>query len=273
MPATGSAEAGSPADEPGDVPTASDADRKNEQAQTDQAASASEADKAAEAGQPGKGETETPQPAAAVSRVISVLDGRRLDIKGRPLIGSPAAKHVLVELFDYTCVHCRTLHKNLHQVQSLYGEQLAVLTLPLPLNAQCNSAVVGTSYVHRDACDLARCALAVWRRKPEAFPQYHNWLMGAPNGRTPAEARARAAQLIGQDMLRQELGGTVLDVYFEQHAGLYRRANKGALPQLMSSAFTLKGEVGFAELCRLLEEKLHVRRTSGGASVVPLQGR
>ena len=199
---------------------------------------------------------------ATPKRLLTVLGGRaRLDIKGRPIVGSPDAKYILVELFDYTCKHCRELHGHLEVACKRYGDQLAVLTLVVPLNTRCNSAIRNTSYEHRNACDLARCALAVWRHKPDEFAAYHAWLFAPYNGRSPADARAKAAALVGQKTLNKELNGSVLDEYLKQHAGLYLRAGKGPIPKLMCDKFTLSGQVYSADsLCRQLEQHLDLKR-------------
>ena len=196
------------------------------------------------------------------SRVITVLNGRaRLDIYGRPIIGSPEAKHVLIELFDYTCPHCRKMHECMKVAQQRYGDQLSLVTLPLPLNARCNSAITSTSYKHRDACELARYSLAVWRRNRKVYPHYHDWLFQTYNARSAAEARAKAAELIGQEALSQELASGVLDVYLKQHAILYQRASRGPIPKLMSPQFTVKGQPNSAEaLCGILQRRLQLQR-------------
>ena len=37
-------------------------------------------------------------------------DKLTLNVYDHPLIGSPEAKHVVVEMLSYNCVHCRKMH-------------------------------------------------------------------------------------------------------------------------------------------------------------------
>jgi hypothetical protein len=108
---------------------------------------------------------------------------------------------------------------------------------------------------------LARYSLAVWRHNPQAYEAYHDWLFEPFGGRGPAEARTRAAQLIGPEKLDEELRGKTLDIYLNQHAGLYKRAGKGSIPKLMGPQFTIPGQVFSADsLCRQLEQYLALER-------------
>ncbi len=203
----------------------------------------------------------SPSKAERPQRPVALLGGKaRLDIYGRPILGSPDASHVLVKLFDYTCPHCRRMHEHIRVAQQRYGDQLAVVVLPVPLNAVCNPAISRTAPIHRYACQISRYALAVWRRNPDAFAAYHDWLFEPVQARSASESRAKAAELIGDATLNAELASGVLDVYLKQHVGLYERAQRGQIPKLLSTKFTITGETNSAEsLCRLLEERLEIK--------------
>jgi hypothetical protein len=217
----------------------------------------------AEADENGSDKREASEDAAETTRrMVTVLGGRaRLSIKGRPILGSPNAKYILVELFDYTCKHCRGLHQHLETVRERYGDQIAVLPMVVPLNTDCNSVIRTTSYHHRNACELARYSLAVWRRKPEQYAAYHDWLFEPSGAQSPDKARARAIAIIGQETLEKELDGTAIDIFLRQHAGLYQRAGKGPIPKLMGAKFTIPGQVYSADsLARQLEQYLALPR-------------
>ena len=119
----------------------------------------------------------------------------QLNIYQWPLLGPADAEHVMIELFDYTCGHCRRMNRYLQQARQRFGDQVAIIVLPVPLNSECNDAVQTTNPSHKDACEIARIALSVWRLSPEAFPDYHNWLCDTESGRTVLEARQRAEAL------------------------------------------------------------------------------
>ena len=80
---------------------------------------------------------------------------------------------MLVEYFDYLCPACRTMSGHLAALVAKHPQDVCVLVLPVPLEASCNPFLTESDSGHTGGCDLARAALAVWRRKPEAFPAIH----------------------------------------------------------------------------------------------------
>ena len=86
---------------------------------------------------------EQPQPAAQepapASRTVYFF-GRELayDPAALPLLGDPAARHILVEYFDYTCPSCRDMYGDLVKLKATRGADFAVIVLPVPLNRSCN---------------------------------------------------------------------------------------------------------------------------------------
>ncbi len=141
--------------------------------------------------------------AQALSRKINLLWGKVfIDVRRTPMLGSPDADVVLFELFDYTCPHCRQLHRYLKEARQRYGSQLAVAVLVTPMSPDCNR------YVHEPpapsgqaTCDLARLSLAVWQAKPEAFESFHDWLLDSPEIPALDVARGRAAEILGPQRL------------------------------------------------------------------------
>ena len=93
-------------------------------------------------------------------------------------------------LMDYTCPHCRKMHAHLREAMDRYGDQLAVVILPMPLELDCNKLVPATDPSHRGACKIARTALAVAEVDPSKFLDFHNFLM-AERGESPRRRRRR----------------------------------------------------------------------------------
>src|SRR5688500_13384913 len=70
---------------------------------------------------------------------FTILDGQfTLDLKTVPVTGPLNAPKKVVKLFDYTCHHCRDTHRALEPVRKSYSNQLAVISLPVPLESSCN---------------------------------------------------------------------------------------------------------------------------------------
>jgi protein-disulfide isomerase len=194
-------------------------------------------------------------------RLVKIMGGKTsLNVYQWPLIGKPEADQILVELFDYTCSHCRRMHEHLKVAHERFGDQVAFVSLPMPLNAACNDTVTVTHHQHQYACELAKLAMAVWKVSPRKFPEFHDWLFDSLSPRQPGEAHAKAIELVGVEALQKELNGPSVKKYIGLHVNIYKRAGRGTVPKLMSSSFTIKGNTNSAdELCRILEQRLGVR--------------
>ncbi len=215
------------------------------------------------AGAAKKGSTPSPSPSPLEppKKLVDVLGGRaQLNVRHWPLIGDLQADYVLVELFDYTCPHCRKMNEHIKAVRERYNDRLAVVTLPVPLSRECNEAIADTKTRHRDACELARLAIAVWRLDPAAFQGYHEWLFEPAHGRTAAEASARAAQLVGRAELNAELAKPIVNQFIAKHVELYKRAGSGTIPKLMFPKVTVTGEMNSVDaLNNVLKRELNIR--------------
>jgi len=120
-------------------------------------------------------------------RKITLLGGKlTLDVGDQPLIGSIDAPHIVVEMISYDCPHCRKTNKIMKRALARYGDQVALVVLPLPLESKCNRLVINPEASHSGACATARTALAMARLKPESFSKFHEYLMSGDEKRPPA---------------------------------------------------------------------------------------
>jgi uncharacterized membrane protein len=197
----------------------------------------------------------------AQSRMVSLVNNQvSFDIYGVPCIGSPEAEFVIIELFDYTCSHCRDLHQHLHNALERYGEQLAIVTLPVPFNTACNPEIHRDHPVHANACVLAKYSLAVRAFDRERFPAFHDFLMSGKEPPNPELARTRAAALIGAEHFQQALTNPLVPQWLNDAIGLYKLANKGGVPKLIVGKEAV--DVPYTTSDRLfayLEKKLGIR--------------
>lgn len=176
-------------------------------------------------------------------RLVTVA-GRRFSLNTRhwPLLGDPDAKYVFVEMFDYTCPHCRNTHHAIEGAFTKFGDQLAVIALPVPLERSCNPSAKGNGHV--GACDQATLAVAVWRCDRNKFREFHHWMFAAQ--RSTSQAQAKAEQLVGKDRLKKELALGHARQYVSKHVELYKRVGSGAVPKLMFPKSTMTGQVSSA---------------------------
>ena len=195
--------------------------------------------------------------ALAAPRAVTFPGARtQLKVNQWPLIGSANARVIVAELFDYSCAHCRQMNRDLVIARAQFGNDLAVIALPVPLQSDCNPTVLQTPPEHRDSCELANLALAVWRVDPTQFADYHDWLCAAEPGRSAADARLEAERRVNAGALRAQLTGQIPGQYISRHIAIYQRAGEGTLPKLLSDAMTVTGNMSSAQsLCDTLQAK------------------
>ena len=193
-------------------------------------------------------------------RIINVLGGKvELNAYRYPVLGSYEAEHVIVKLFDYTCPHCREMHKHLEEVQAASRGNVSVLMLSVPLNADCNSQVQRTSSRHKDACQLSALALAVWHLKPEAFAEYNEYLMTGHFAPDVASAKAKAASVVGQAQLDTLLADPRLWRHLAVGPTVYGLAGRGVVPKLLLPKVLITGNAtGREELFEMLSRHLEM---------------
>lgn len=126
-----------------------------------------------------------------------------LDVRDMPMVGNAEGKHVVVEMVDYTCSHCRHLHKFIPPALERYDE-LAFVVYHTPLGKPCNRHVTKENERVRNACDYARLAIGVWLLEQEKFNQFHNYLMTGEKPPNVYEARQRARELVGDELFLDE---------------------------------------------------------------------
>ena len=156
-------------------------------------------------------------------------------------MGKPDAKYVFVEMFDYTCPYCRATHQAVRGAIEHFGDDLAIIALPVPLDSACNRTVGYTAPEHAEACEIAKIAVAVWRCSRRQFPPFHSWLF--EQARTAAEARQHAAELVGEKALQEELALPHAGNYIAKHVELYERVGSGSLPKILFPRSTVSGSV------------------------------
>jgi uncharacterized membrane protein/protein-disulfide isomerase len=171
-------------------------------------------------------------------RLLSLYNGKfilRLD--ELPMIGSPAATNVIVSLFDYTCPHCREMHWILLETQRHFSNQLAIVSLPMPMSTNCNHFIPANFNFKANACEFAHLGLAVWRAKPEAYRQYDDWFFAADPDMSFEEARKFAAQLVGEENLTKAMADSWLDKQIETdcqiHFANWQATGRPSMPQLI----------------------------------------
>lgn len=148
----------------------------------------------------------SPNAHLAAPHLLSLYNGQfLLPLDDVPMIGSPGASNVIVNLFDYNCTHCRMLHPILLGTQWRLSNQLGIVCLPVPMSTNCNPLVPVGRPSFTNSCDYARLGLAVWRADRRAYPRFQNRLFFGERPPSVEQAREYAAQLVGGDALQTAL--------------------------------------------------------------------
>lgn len=189
-----------------------------------------------------------PPARTAVSREVSLAGKTRLKVNDWPLYGRSDAQYLFVEMFDYTCPHCRATHQSaIRELRRRYGENIAIVALAVPLNAKCNNTVTQTHAHHAEACELAELAVAVWLADRTRFSAFHNWLFEGTRSRTASEAHQQAIALVGQEQLQKARSKPACAQYVQKQVELYRLMGSGTVPKLLFHSTVLVGQIDSAD--------------------------
>src|SRR4029079_11227490 len=93
--------------------------------------------------------------------------------------------------------HCRDMHPHLMEAHAQFSNDLAIVSLPMPLDARCNPAIKRTLSATPTACALARLGLTVWRANPQLWPKFDEFIFGSAQPPLPTVAEPFARQLVG----------------------------------------------------------------------------
>ncbi len=190
------------------------------------------------------------------ARTARILNSVNLETNAWPLLGKFDAELVFVELFDYTCEHCQRTHKAIEGARQKFGDRLAIIALPVPMDGKCNPTVKSTDASHVEACEIAKLAVAVWSVDKGKFAEFHNYLFTAkPNYATAA---TKANELVDTEKLKAMLVSPLPNDYVAKHVALYQRAGAGTIPKLMFPKTSSVGAIESADVIVQLIER-HLR--------------
>ncbi|WP_197171898.1 vitamin K epoxide reductase family protein [Novipirellula aureliae] len=188
------------------------------------------------------------KPAEASPRIAAIQGGTiKLNLAQWPHLGRDDAKYVVVEVFDYYCPSCRETYAAVAGAREKLGDDLAVMLLPVPLNAACNSSIRITNPMYRESCEVTSLAIAVWRVDPAAFEEFHNWMLQSKTPPTYAAAKAKVASLVDAEKINAELSSGTPGKYIAKHVEIYNRVGKGTIPKLMFPQTSVVGKFTSAD--------------------------
>lgn len=197
-----------------------------------------------------KPETSTQdQEQADEERFVRINGGNiKLNVAHWPLVGQADAEKIFIEMFDYTCPHCRENFQTIKAAKNQMGDnKIATLALCVPMNSNCNGTILVNHAKHAEACELAKLAIAVWRVDAEKFQQFHEWLLTGEEPPTAAAALEKANEMVDQELLAAEMDGDVVQQYIAKQVQLYESVGAGTVPKMLFSGTTVVGKVSAAD--------------------------
>lgn len=199
----------------------------------------------------------------ATNRVFAIYNGQfKFHLDEVPLIGSPTAPHVMVSLFDYTCHHCRTMHERLLAAHATWPTELAIITLPMPLDPQCNTTMTRTHPDHVNACFYGRLGLAVVRADRSKSAQFDEFIFTPERPPATNDALAFAQALVGTEPLARAQADPWVENLLRQSVAIYElsyRAGQGSMPQSIIGNRIAVGLLRPEDLNRLLGEQFGLK--------------
>ena len=205
------------------------------------------------------------KPVEAMRRPFKTYGGLvALDLADVPLLGSETNAHAIVSLFDYTCHHCRLMHPVLTEVQAAFKDRLSIISLPMPLDPKCNHTVTQTHPDHTNACAYAHVALALFRANRAKHHEFDQWLFTGERPPPMAQVVARAAELVGTNVLAQALRDPWVAEQIQFDVAIYEiayRQQRGSMPQLIIGNTVAEGGFLREELIKMLETHLGLKQT------------
>ncbi|MDA7613742.1 hypothetical protein N8586_01275 [Verrucomicrobiales bacterium] len=202
-------------------------------------------------------ETSVSEASSAGPRIVSLHGGKfEIAVEDFPSIGNAkTAKNVAVGLFDFTCPHCQHLHEILSDIQSEFGDQLAVVQLP--------------GYFAPKGKAIQEQMLAVWKEDKDAYTQLATMLHEGTLKAVEQEVKTAIGATLDpdkhSDWLRAHDAWTKKVLAMGQDI---RQANKkvlktGKFPQLMIGDYVEAGsKPNKGHYYDLLKEKFGLTRTN-----------
>ncbi len=191
------------------------------------------------------------------SRKISLLKNQlTIDAYDHAVIGSPEAPHLVVEMMDYACPHCREFHDTLTEAVERFEGQIGIVIMPIPGEILCNPYVTKARKKSAGACYAAKLSIAVSMLSPDEFESFHEWMLEADEIPRRTASLIEARRVVDADALSKRLrdsDGTLsrkIKQYVELAAALGRNNRFGLPAQILGDRFIAGTPKTIDDLCK-----------------------
>src|SRR6185295_9990318 len=118
--------------------------------------------------------------------------------------------------------------------QRVYRDQLVILSLPMPLDPECNQTMTRPHPDHTNACAYARLGLHVWRADRTKHHEFEEYMFAGEKPPGINEAREHARQLVGSEAFDRVTFDPWINTQLKLNIAIYElayRSGQGSMPQ------------------------------------------
>jgi protein-disulfide isomerase len=176
-----------------------------------------------------------------------------------PSFGAPGAPVVVAVFSDFQCGFCKEEGKVLREnLAKAYPEQVRVYFKDYPLEA-----------IHPWAKPASIAGRCIFRQKPAAFWDYHDWIFGAQNEITLENLRAKVEEFAKSKSLEPvQLGACIDNKATESEVNRSiaegRALAVNSTPTMFINGRRVVGQVPWPQLKQVIDHELEYAKNHGG---------
>lgn len=188
-------------------------------------------------------------------------DLKKLKTDSQPSFGPPGAPVTLVMFSDFECGYCKEEAKMIREnVAATYPKEVQVFFKDFPLEQ-----------IHPWAKSAAIAGRCVYRQKPAAFWEYHDWMFEQQGGITPENLKEKILEFGKSKGLNGEQLASCFDTRATE-AEVNRNMAEGkalqinSTPTLFVNGRKLVGQGGWPQLRQIIDFEIDYQKTHGDSA-------
>jgi protein-disulfide isomerase len=194
-----------------------------------------------------------------VSRSPFEADLNKIKTDLQPSFGTPGAPVVMVMYSDFQCSFCREEAKMIRkEIPAAFPKDVRVYFKDFPLEA-----------IHPWAKPAAVAGRCIFRQKPAAFWDYHDWIFDQQGEITPENLKNKVMEFAKVNSLEPVQLNACIDskatLTEVERSGLEARAlGINSTPTIYVNGRKLVGQAPWAQLKSVIEHEIEYAKTHGG---------
>jgi protein-disulfide isomerase len=186
-------------------------------------------------------------------------DSEKIRTDLQPSFGTPGAPVVVVIYSDFQCNFCREEAKVIRtQLPQSFPEQVRVYFKDYPLEA-----------IHPWAKSAAIAGRCVFRQKPAAFWDYHDWIFEHQSEITPENLKTKVEEFARTKSLEPiQLGACIenraTEAEVDRSIAEAKMLGVNSTPTLYVNGRKVVGQVPFEQLKQIISHEIEYAKTHGG---------